>query len=818
MTHVDRSSERHSLPRRNSEHVARLRSSLLMPLLLFLLLLLPACGGGKTTPPDPTPPTTPDYPVVFPQAMSATIGARVRFITQDQGANATYQWDFDGGGIPVTSTEREPLVQLTSPAGFYTGRLTVCRGECLEPVDFVYFIEGPPVSSASPAVMSVAPTGSLGLSGDMVTFQADAIGTINTWSWDFGEGATPRLSSDPSPIVTLRAPRIYQGTVTVSQHQFSTSTFHFAYSVNAAASTAPPQISRILEDRWSYCANKPIAISALVNSDAPVTYDWQIAGGGAPPITTNSVVRFTSTTPSGLIAGSLRVSNAHGSSAPYPFSFRILNCPEVTAEQIFPVDQPQGVVYLKTSPNDTYPRKVLQLEAPAFAPKGLNYPDFSATRATSGPVSGHVEGWKTHTGFAGDPAPFQATLTHPQPVPIWKRVLSVPISTTPTVQMAIVIQGDRPLLFFNGSQGLTCATARAGQPQSDSDWDLHAVSGFGTVSYLEAFAGDGRPVIVAHGPSKRLQMGVAQINFPASSTDWDVFELPQAIVAEQPRANAMPDGRLVIMATPPVTDLEDPTAHPTIYFAGAHPTGPADILASHVFDAEVPAFTRGGQVVAWKDRWILLLRNFNRSRTFIACALTDSPVTPADWSFYVFDTVDTFPVPHDMVELTPAGNRLWACERRQQSIGRTLDLSDTVAGQRCRVVSYRHDPGHLLPQQQPTGGATRWSAHRSPVGCASSLALPRADGQSHAEQRLVQAGDERCRRAAAGHPRLTRTVSRRLAHVCRCDSQHRHQCPRALGHDTDLVANRTVDPPLDHCHGRRDETSQSGSAPIHRSR
>jgi|GEM_PF-5053052 len=81
-----------------------------------------------------------------------------------------------------------------------------------------------------PEITAVSPTG--GESGAQVTFIPTISGaTPDSYSWDFGGGATPNTSVAPTPTVTLGAPGIYQASLTVSGSSKSIDVFGFDLQV-----------------------------------------------------------------------------------------------------------------------------------------------------------------------------------------------------------------------------------------------------------------------------------------------------------------------------------------------------------------------------------------------------------------------------------------------------------------------------------------------------------------------------------------------------------------------------------------------------------
>lgn len=92
----------------------------------------------------------------------------------------------------------------------------------------------------APIAGEITPTGEIGVAGSQVTFAVTAMSTIDEgaptgWRWNFGEGAEPMLSSEKNPIVTLREPGTYTGSVIVFNAQGTSAPKTFDFVVLPAA-------------------------------------------------------------------------------------------------------------------------------------------------------------------------------------------------------------------------------------------------------------------------------------------------------------------------------------------------------------------------------------------------------------------------------------------------------------------------------------------------------------------------------------------------------------------------------------------------------
>ncbi|NOZ02093.1 MAG: PKD domain-containing protein, partial [Deltaproteobacteria bacterium] len=120
----------------------------------------------------------------------------------------------------------------------------------------------------APRVAEIRPVA--GLSGKNVAFTAKTdpdYPDTDSWSWDFGGGASPSTSSDASPSVTLGAPGAYVGSLTLT-NGVETSTTEFVYLVFKGANITLPTA-------WNLCGNINLNPPAGVNPAA-----WIFARAG----------------------------------------------------------------------------------------------------------------------------------------------------------------------------------------------------------------------------------------------------------------------------------------------------------------------------------------------------------------------------------------------------------------------------------------------------------------------------------------------------------------------------------------------------------
>lgn len=109
-------------------------------LLMFVAALVVGCNSGG--PQQPPPPDPPEILSVFPTGNVGVSGSRAHFSTETVGEVIEWMWDFGGAGTESTSSEAQPILQLSNP-GTHSGSVTACNGDgCSEPFTFVIEVHG----------------------------------------------------------------------------------------------------------------------------------------------------------------------------------------------------------------------------------------------------------------------------------------------------------------------------------------------------------------------------------------------------------------------------------------------------------------------------------------------------------------------------------------------------------------------------------------------------------------------------------------------------------------------------------------------------
>jgi PKD repeat protein len=136
------------------------------------------------------------------------------------------------------------------------------------------------VSEAPPPavrILSINPLG--GVTGAEVTFTANVTGEPPlTYSWNFGGGAAPNDSAEPSPTVTLGGVNTYQASLTVENAQGSASR-NFTLTVTEVPGE-PPEIISVSSTEGD--SGTEATFSAEVTGDGLLEYYWNFGGGASP--------------------------------------------------------------------------------------------------------------------------------------------------------------------------------------------------------------------------------------------------------------------------------------------------------------------------------------------------------------------------------------------------------------------------------------------------------------------------------------------------------------------------------------------------------
>ncbi|MEO0724788.1 MAG: PKD domain-containing protein, partial [Bacteroidota bacterium] len=213
----------------------------------------------------------------------------ISFTANDQGEGFAYEWSFPGGE-PSTSTEANPTVTYNT-AGTYDVLLTVTNAAGMETTtqeDLITIGTLPPAS-----IDLTTEIGSLD-----VTVEAPNDPSIDSWSWDFGDGTTAMGST---AMHTYAASGTYIITLTTTNECGSNTD-----EVEVSILTAPT--ATFSTSALSVCPGETVVLQA--DETEGVTYSWDIPGGD-PSTSTEAMVVTTFANP-GSYDVSLSTTNAAG--------------------------------------------------------------------------------------------------------------------------------------------------------------------------------------------------------------------------------------------------------------------------------------------------------------------------------------------------------------------------------------------------------------------------------------------------------------------------------------------------------------------------
>ncbi|HYE76747.1 MAG TPA: hypothetical protein VEI97_02065, partial [bacterium] len=237
-------------------------------------------------------------------------------------------WSFPDAPDPGDRIHREasPTIRLPVEPGQYGGSVTLTNA-CTPPGDedslsFTYTVidcDDDPTLTGDLAVLAVSVQD---IPGGTATFRAEVMGPVAEYTWDFGDGATPRISRDPAPTVTLGIPRAepYVGTLVVGNACRSSEVFFFNYRVDICR-----EGSALVEIRSISPAGGPTGTLVQFTADivgTPASFAWDF-GGGATPNTSDVAAPAVELGDPGTYVGELTVRDRCGEEVSRAFSYTV---------------------------------------------------------------------------------------------------------------------------------------------------------------------------------------------------------------------------------------------------------------------------------------------------------------------------------------------------------------------------------------------------------------------------------------------------------------------------------------------------------------
>ncbi|MBI3502084.1 MAG: PKD domain-containing protein [Bacteroidetes bacterium] len=210
----------------------------------------------------------------FSSTAPACTGMNVNFTNTGTATSVTWLWNFGSGATPATSTLQNPTAITYSTSGTKSVTLTTtsttstCSATAMQTINIA--------QTPAPLFTSNAPQ----CVGSQVNFTyTGTTGTGWNYSWDFGAGATPALSSAQNPSSVIYSTSGTKTiTLTVDNNGFCPSTYTATIVISATpvanfSSTAPQ------------CTGMPVDFTNT-GTAAGVTWAWNFGSGAAPATST----------------------------------------------------------------------------------------------------------------------------------------------------------------------------------------------------------------------------------------------------------------------------------------------------------------------------------------------------------------------------------------------------------------------------------------------------------------------------------------------------------------------------------------------------
>ncbi len=220
-----------------------------------------------------------------PTELTATAGG-----VNDPTDRVELKWQASAGATAYSINRRPAFGGIYSQIGSTTGAkfndFTTIQGQ--EYLYTVVAINSAGVSAPSnevvgmrgggppPEVLRVLPFE--GTTGELYEPHAYIRGSMPAYyGWNFGAGATPDITVDPSPFVMLGEVGQYSATVTVSNHS-GTDVYEFSYVVR------PANVAPVIEDVYPKSGTElsVVSFSATTSGGLPTSYAWNFGGGATP--------------------------------------------------------------------------------------------------------------------------------------------------------------------------------------------------------------------------------------------------------------------------------------------------------------------------------------------------------------------------------------------------------------------------------------------------------------------------------------------------------------------------------------------------------
>ncbi|MEO7993314.1 MAG: PKD domain-containing protein, partial [bacterium] len=396
-----------------------------------------------------------------------------------------------------------------------------------------------------PVIASVNSAGAeLGKEWDAFSFAADITGFVSGYAWDFGGGAVPNTSTNPSPSVSLGAQGTYAGTLTVSNSVGTSSAFPFTYTVGKGR----PRITAVNPGPTVNGYRAPAQFT-LTATGAPTTWNWDF-GDDATPVTSGEATPSVSFGRTGYHTVVASCGNDVGSST--VFTSRVSIAPAIGAPHVDGVHFTGSCSSEPANFSADVPAGVTGYEwdfGAAAIPSTSTEPSPTVVMSNGGSFTGtlHV------SNSAGYSAPYHFNVTIDSGTPVcWTHAPIAEGLGSATTAVADV-NGRLAVVYYHDA-ALQYAQATSATPTGPGDWATHQIDGM--LEYNGETLGivpSGTGLVVSYRDSwkKMLKVAVSTVAVPTGTNDWTI-ETPDMSTGNAEFSSLVElDGRPAVVYTLP---------------------------------------------------------------------------------------------------------------------------------------------------------------------------------------------------------------------------------------------------------------------------
>lgn len=365
-----------------------------------------------------------------------------------------------------------------------------------------------------PVITSAGPVGPVGLPGSQAEFVATATGDPTAWSWTFGAGVVPEISSNPSPQVLLARPGEYTAEVKASNGIGESLALPFSFTIPQPA-----------QGVWRQTLYDTDLDSAFGFEDLSVIHQGRL------------VILFQKSNVGYFAAVSEPISSSGD-----PKFQPVYQLPTFT-NPVSLLSAKDGALYFVAAVVDATPYVNLRYQLlhtldenpQSLADWSISVFESAPGDARNAAVQKMETGWliAAHTGARMSPITditvYRTTLDMPTGPVDWFSYVAETDSQGFGSNPRFLSLQDRSWLSYGGSYGdpLRVAVAEVADPLSASDWKSHIV--VPAVDYSDLSICQGRLVAAwargdgstALGPGE-IHLSSAMVDYPRNADDWEI--------------------------------------------------------------------------------------------------------------------------------------------------------------------------------------------------------------------------------------------------------------------------------------------------------